>query len=75
MQVLFESIVRDILLSGIYDIAIRPEVLSNPSMLNKSINNIICIIEGKESTRNAVASSTPTQAAKAAAASLFKSRV
>ena len=47
------SLVRDILLLGIYNIEIRCKVLSNPSML-KLINDIICTVEGNESARNFV---------------------
>ena len=57
------SVIRDILLSGIYDVEIHCKVLSN----------IICTVEGKESARNAVAVSAPRQPAEAAAAS-FKSQ-
>ena len=71
---------------SIYDIEIRREVLSDPSMLNKSINNITCTVEGKESTCDActvegkgstcdaVAVSAHWQSAEAAAASSFKSQ-
>ena len=55
-----DSVVRDIL-SSIYDVKIRRGVLFHPSMLNKSINKIICTIEGKESARDAIALSAPTQ--------------
>ena len=69
-----DSVVRDILLAGIYDVEIRREVLSNPSMASKSINDIISVVEGKESARDAVASPTPRGPAleAAAASSLFK---
>ena len=45
------SVTRDILLSGIYDVKICREVLSNPSMATKAINDIISVIESKESAR------------------------
>merc|ERR1711911_272164 len=69
-----DSVVRDILLAGIYDVEIRREVLSDPSMAAKPINDIICVIESKESARDAVSSPAPRSAApEAAAASSFKS--
>ena len=66
--------VQDILLSGIYDVEIRREVLADSSMVDKPINNIIGTIKSKESLRTAVAASVPRAPAKAAAASSFKSQ-
>ena len=69
------SVVRDILLAGIYDVEIRRDVLSDPSMATRPINDIILVIESKESARDAVSSPAPrTPAPEAAAASSsFKS--
>ena len=52
------SVFCDILLSGIYNVYIRREVLSDPAMATKPIN-IISAVEGKESACDAVASSAP----------------
>ena len=67
-----DSVVRNILLAGIYDTDIRRDVLSDPSMASKSINDIISVIESKESARDAVSSPAPHMPAPEAAAS-FKS--
>ena len=63
---------RDILLAGIYDVDICRDVLSDASMASKSINDIISIIESKESARDAVtALSSRAPAPEAAAASSY----
>ena len=67
-----DSVVRDILLAGIYDVDIRRDVLSDTSMATKSINDIISIIESKESARDAVTALSPrAPAPEAAAASSY----
>ena len=70
-----DSVVRDILLAGIYDTDIRRDVLSDPSMASRAINDIISVIEGKESARDAVSAPAPRALAPeaAAASSSFKS--
>ena len=69
------SIVRDILLAGIYDVEICRDILSDPSMATRPINDIISVIESKESARDAVSSPAPRAPAPeaAAASSSFKS--
>ena len=69
-----DSVVRDILLAGIYDVEIRRNVLSDSSMASRPINKIISIVEGKESARDAVSATPRAPAPEAAAAtSSFKS--
>ena len=49
-----QSMVKDVLIAGIYDIEIRRDVLSMPDILGKTINDIISIVEAKETARNAM---------------------
>ena len=57
--------VKDVLIAGIYDVEIRRDILSTPDILNKSTNDIISLVEAKETARNAMPGS-------AAAMSTFK---
>ena len=53
-----DSIIRDVLISGIADTDIRREMLGTTGILEKSINQIISLVEGKEMARNALSSSS-----------------
>ena len=64
-----DSVVCD-LLSGIYDIEICREVLSDPTMATRPIN--ISAIESKESAHDALAAPASRPVAEAAAASSFR---
>ena len=46
--------VKDVLVAGVYDIEIRREILSTDGILDKSVNEIISLVEAKESARNAL---------------------
>ncbi|KAK3779410.1 hypothetical protein RRG08_015811 [Elysia crispata] len=60
--------VRDVLLAGIADLDIRREALSTHDIQNKSVNDVIAFVEGREMARNA----TPTTSMSALSA--FKKR-
>ena len=60
-----QSMVNDVLVAGIYDLDIRREVLGIDKVLQKSTNEIISLIETRETARNALPPS-------AAAMSTFK---
>lgn len=60
--------VRDVLLAGIADLDIRREALCTSGIQNKSINDVIAFVEGREMARNA----TPT--CSMSALSSFKKR-
>ena len=60
--------VRDVLLAGIADLDIRWEALSTRDIVNKSVNDVIAFVEGREMVRNA----TPTTSMSALLA--FKKR-
>jgi len=49
-----DCIIKDVILAGISDLDIRREVLSMASILEKSVNDIISLIESKEMARNAM---------------------
>ena len=53
-----EEVIRDVLLAGIYDLDIRREALSTPGIQERSTNDIISIIEGREMARNATPNSS-----------------
>ena len=55
-----QSMVKDVLVAGIYNLDIRREVLSTDGILMKSSNDIIALVEAKEIARNAL---PPTSAA------------
>ena len=48
------SMVKDVLIAGIYDVQIRRDILSRPDILNKSTNDIISLVEAKATARNAM---------------------
>ena len=52
-----DVIIRDVLIGGICDMDIRRDVLGTKSILEKSINNVITLVESKEMARNALPSS------------------
>ena len=60
---------KDILLSGIYDLDVRREVLGTAGIEEKSIHKLIRIIEAKEAARDAAGGNRP---ATAAASSSYK---
>ena len=49
-----QSIIKDVLIAGIYDMDIRREILSMDKILQKSTNDIISLVEAKETARNAL---------------------
>jgi len=51
-----DCIVNDVLIAGISDLDIRREVLGMPSILEKSVNDVISLVEGKEMARNSLPS-------------------
>ena len=51
-----EEVIRDVILAGLADLDIRREALSTADIQDKSVNDVIGIIEGREMARNA----TPT---------------
>ena len=50
--------IRDVRLSGISDIDIRREILGTQGVLQKSINDVIALVESKEMARNDLPSSS-----------------
>ena len=54
-----DIIIRDVLIAGIADIDIRREILGMQGILQKSINDVVALVESKEMARNAL----PTTAA------------
>ena len=48
-----EEVIRDVLLAGICDLDIRRDALSMTGILEKSVNDVVSIIEGREMARNA----------------------
>ena len=48
-----EEVIRDVLLAGICDLDIRREALSMAGVLEKTVNDVISIIEAREMARNA----------------------
>ena len=64
------EVIKDILLSGIYDQEVRCEVLGDSSVEAKSVNELVRFIEAKEAARDAALGGRP--AASAAAASSYK---
>ena len=53
-----DMVIRDVLLSGIADCDIKREVLGWDKILQKTVNEVIAIVENKEMARNALPSST-----------------
>ena len=52
-----DSIIRDVLIAGIADLDIRREVLGTSAILERAVNDVISLVEGKEMARNALPSS------------------
>ncbi|KAL9972701.1 hypothetical protein ACROYT_G019061 [Oculina patagonica] len=53
-----DHVIRDVLLSGIFDPDIRREILGNKDVLKTPVNDVIALVENKEMARNALPSST-----------------
>ena len=53
-----DHVIVDVLLSGIYDPDIRRDVLGSDSLLSKSVNDVVALVEGKEMARNALPSAS-----------------
>jgi hypothetical protein len=51
-----DHMIRDVLLHGIYDSDIRREVLGVTNILEKTVNDVIALVENKEMARNALPS-------------------
>ena len=49
-----DIILRDILISGIYDTDIRRKILGVTDIINKPINDIVTLVEGEEMARDAL---------------------
>ena len=64
------KVVKDILLSGIHNPDVRREVLGTSGVEEKSVHEIIRIVEGKEAARDAASNARPATAA--AATSSYK---
>ena len=67
------EVIKDILLSGIYDHDVRREVLGSSSIEDKSVNDLIRFVEAKEAACDAAVGSRPAAAAAAASSSYKKS--
>ena len=52
-----DSIIRDVLIAGIADLDICREVLGTSAILERAVNDVISLVEGKEMARNALPSS------------------
>ena len=57
------KVIKDILLSGIHDHDVRREVLGTVGVEEKSVHEIIRIVEGKEAARDAASNARPVAAA------------
>ena len=53
-----DSIVRDVLIAGIADMDIRREILGTDGILDRSVNDVVSLVESKEMARNALPSTT-----------------
>ena len=51
------SITRDVLIAGIADLDIRREVLGTSGILERTVNDVISLVESKDMARNALPSS------------------
>lgn len=49
-----DSIIRDVLIAGIADMDIRREILGTDVILERSVNDVISLVESKEMARNAM---------------------
>ena len=65
------EVIKDILLSGIYDRDVGREVLGDSAIEDKTVNELIRFAEAKEAARDAAIGGRPT-AATAAATSSYK---
>ena len=63
------EVIKDILLSGIYKLDVHRKVLGTAGIEDKSVNDLVRIVEAKEAARDAAGGNRP--AAEAAAASSF----
>ena len=52
------SMVKDVLVAGIADLDIRREVMSTDGVLQKTVNEIVSLVEAKEMARNALPQSS-----------------
>ena len=57
-----DIIVRDVLIAGIADLDIRREILGIDSVLDKSLTDVITLVEGREMARNALPTSSSLDA-------------
>ena len=62
--------IKDILLLGIYDLDVRRKVLGTAVIEDKTVNDLVCIVEAKEAAQDAAGGNRP--AATAAVASSYK---
>ena len=53
-----DHVIRDVIINGLYDADIRREVLGIEKILEKPVNDVIALVEGKEMARNAFPSSS-----------------
>ena len=53
-----DCIIRDVLITGIADSDIRLEILGADAILERPVNEVISLVEGKEMARNAISPST-----------------
>ena len=53
-----DVIIRDVLIAGIADMDIRREILGTDSILARSTNDVVSLVESKEMARNALPSTT-----------------
>ena len=67
------EVIKDILLSGIYNHNVCREVLGSSSVKDKSVNDLIRFVEAKEAAHNAAVGNRPAAAAAAASSSYKKS--
>ena len=52
-----DIIIRDVLIAGIADLDIRREILGTDLTLNRSVEDVVSLVEGKEMARNALPNS------------------
>ena len=48
-----DNIIRDVLIAGIYDIEIRRDILGIDGIIDKSVNDVVSLVEKREMARNA----------------------
>ena len=49
-----DSIIKDVLLAGIHDTEIRREILGEAQIDSSTVNEVVRIVEGKETARDAI---------------------